>query len=245
MNLFDRGSGCGWVLSAGMLLLGLQGASAAPLPADDFDDGVLNPALWTVDSGQVVESGTVVAVGGGNTGGGQLSSVATTLYERLTFRLNDFYDSRSVNDYTKYSIGYAGYIGSEWILLRTDNTGGSALVVEVNTPNDGNGAGGVPLVSYSIADSTFHDLIIDIQWSASELLVTIDDLNNGAGVDASMSTDDSNLIPSTAMGLVVRGQGADPNYQPFNVDWVNLPEPAAALGALGLGVLALRRRVGQ
>lgn len=232
------------VLTIGMAgVLGLCViAQAAPLPADDFNDGVLNPSLWT-SSGPVTESGGVVAVGGGNGGtNGQLDSTSSATYERLTFRLNNFYDSRSVGDYTAYTIGYAGYIGSEWILVRTDNTGGSGLVIEVNTPNDGSG-GGVPFTNISIADHNFHDLIFDFQWSASELRVTIDDLNNGVGLDVDTSTTNPNLIPSTAMPFNVTGQAYDPNYQPWNVDWINVPVPEpTSIALLSLGGLGLLRR---
>lgn len=256
MNLFDRGSGCGWMLSVGMLLLGLRGASATPLLQDDFDDGVIG-SEWTA-AGQIVEEGTVVIADGALREGDpeSITSVDTFQFQSFRIRLSDVYDSRGTPDYTHYTMGYTGMLGAEYILVRTDNQGGNYIRLETfsKLPNGSTlvhvvGGGNDGDNGLFIGDRQYHNILVDVIWQSDRIEVWWDDLSNGPGYDAYDEETNTLFIPDEALPFVHVANGS--SLDPWKLDYVQIgdvvvPEPAAAaLGALGLGVLALRRRVGQ
>ena len=95
------------------------------LLADQFDDGVLDAAMWTVLSGTPTETGTLVV---GDNDGDSIRSIASCDGLVWSFALRNIYDTRNHGDYSRYALGYAGLTNA--LLLRNDNQGGGQLAVQ-------------------------------------------------------------------------------------------------------------------
>jgi len=170
-----------------------QVCAAALLLEDDFDDGSINTGIWTV-TGTPLESGTLLI---GDDSGDRVESIQTFQYEPIVIKLRNIFDSRNQGNYSRYTLGYAGFGSSRYILARNDNAGGGRLNVEVYYAY----LQGYVACYLNIGDGQTHDVDVTIDWQSNLLHITMDDLAT-PDLDVDWSTTDSGIIPSDSMPAV-------------------------------------------
>ncbi|MFH1613476.1 MAG: hypothetical protein ABIG61_00120 [Planctomycetota bacterium] len=180
--------------------------------SDDFDDGVIDPNLWTVTSGDPCEAGTLLMGAASDV----VISNTTMFYQKVQYGLRNLFDDRNLGNYSRWTGGYSGLIGRRFIIARNESSGSAGYLWIQVQPRYG--------VLYeacrlNLGDSQTHDIDISIDWRSDYLKITMDDLTTGA--HAEYETTDTALIPNEAMSFMHLTNSDTTVDETFDLDYVN------------------------
>ncbi|TVQ64041.1 MAG: choice-of-anchor A family protein [Phycisphaerales bacterium] len=140
-----------------------------------------------------------------------------------------------------FSLDAAVFSSHQWAQITLDNAAGAeTIIINVDASSTG---GNVSFNAGNIDANTFADYSANIVWNffnATNIMVQRELFGSMIGADAHL-TNFTNLNGSIAVGSMTQnGEVHGPNFA-RNVPIIPLPT-TAALGALGLGMIATRRR---